>query len=122
LKFGGHPFPYLCCDVDHFDQDLIGWNDASRSYDYYNLIFEIPHKSLRRTEKIDVNTRNVDSIADAAGYAAALASSQAANAHRAGEDGTEVELKRKTPLYSIIRHYPTKWQMKLAEETKNSEA
>jgi hypothetical protein len=103
LKFGSHPFPYLCCDVDEIDQDLIGWNDASHSYDHYNLIFEVPHQSLRRTETIDHNTRAVSRIVDADGYKEALESSKQKASARA-------QSSRKSPLYSVVKHYPTKWQ------------
>jgi len=111
LKFGGHPFPYLCCDIDNIDQDLVGWNDASHSYDYYNLLFEIPHWSLGRKKTIDVNTRGVARIADYEGYAEVVAASKE-------NFGDAPRGERKTPLYSIFKHYPTKWQVELAKQAR----
>ena len=130
LKFVGHPFPYICCDIDDLDQDLIGWNDATRSYDFYNLMFEIPHRSLKRTVRIEGNTRDLPTIADSDQYQVSKNLSFEEKAAREPqppeEGGTEVGAnstppigERKTPLYSIIKHYPTKWQRKLSEQYRS---
>jgi hypothetical protein len=130
LKYVGHPFPYICCDIDDLDQDLIGWSDATRSYDYYNLMFEIPHRSLKRTVRIEGNTRDLPTIADSDQYEVSRKLSREQQASREPqppeEGGVEVERdsssptgERKSPLYSIIKHYPTKWQRKLAEQYRN---
>jgi hypothetical protein len=115
LKFGSHPFPYLCCDVDEIDQDLIGWNDSSHSYDHYNLLFEVPHDSLRRTETIEHNTRGVPRILDADGYKEALNSS-------ISKAKSRTRSQRKSPLYSIVKHYPTKWQKELLKKGQDWDA
>jgi hypothetical protein len=105
LKFPGHPFPLLCCDIDEIDQGLIGWNDRNNGYDYYNLMFEIPHPSMRRTKRINMNTRFVATIADVEGYQ---------DVTEEIEVETRGAIQRSTPLYSIVKHYPTKWQMEAA--------
>lgn len=115
LKFGGHPFPYLCCDIDDIDQGLIGWNDASHSYDYYNLMFEIPHRSMRRTKRIEMNTRYVATIADAEEYQD-VADSGTELGRRVMQAG-----KRKKHLYSVVKHYPTTWQIDLANKLNDQE-
>ncbi|KAG7353426.1 hypothetical protein IV203_002781 [Nitzschia inconspicua] len=123
LKYVGHPFPYICCDIDDLDQDLIGWNDASHSYDYYNLIFEIPHKSQRRTIRMEKNTREFPTIADFPEYASLIKSSQQSLDSTENDPAKEGKTLRgrKTPLYSIIKHYPTKWQLALREQWRNQQ-
>ena len=92
IKLTGQPYPYLVCDIDDIDEGLIGWSNPSHSYDYFNLIFDIPHKSLRRTVAID---------GDASGATGVQVNERA---------------KQERPIYSIIKHYPTKWQLELAEK------
>jgi hypothetical protein len=120
IKKVGHPFPYLACDIDDIDQDLIGWNDANHSYDHYNLIFDIPHKSLRRTKIMDENTRGTTTIAEQEEYECEASYSIVVTS--AGSSPTEVgyEVNKNTDtersIYSIVKHYPTKWQIALAEK------
>lgn len=98
VKLIGQPYPYLVCDIDDIDEGLIGWSNSAHSYDYFNLIFDVPHKSLRRTpvvKKREESTREF------------VMNERAA-------------LER--PIYSIIKHYPTQWQIDLAEkEAANSQ-
>ena len=109
IKRTSQPFPFLVCDIDDIDQGLIGWNDPSHSYDFYNLIFDIPHKTLRRTKIIEDNTRETTTIAQNDDY-------QEEELRQNPSGGTEVYTRVPTgrPIYSIIKHYPTKWQIKLA--------
>ena len=96
---------------------------SSRSYDYYNLLFEVPNKSLRRTTRIDTNTRSVPRIADYNGYRSLVSNDRlpgAKGGEADEEEGTEVVTggvtpgkNRTTPLYSIIKHFPTRWQRDL---------
>jgi hypothetical protein len=56
----------------------------------------------------------VPRIADYDGYRGLVSSSNSPEV----EEGTEAKLPRRgkvrnTPLYSIIKHYPTKWQREL---------
>ena len=83
---------------------MIGWNDPNHGYDYYNLIFDIPHASLRRKKMIKGNTRvdGVTTIADHEDY-------DPSQSHR--EHASRGVTHR--PIYSIIAHYPTKWQLEL---------
>eukprot|EP00934_Nitzschia_sp_Nitz4_P003042 Nitzschia sp. Nitz4//scaffold174_size87051//32646//36062//NITZ4_005106-RA/size87051-snap-gene-0.111-mRNA-1//-1//CDS//3329538863//3032//frame0 len=104
IKLIGHPFPFLVCDIDDIDQGLIGWNNPAHSYDYHNLIFEIPHKSLRRTVTLDDNTRGTTTIASQL---------ELLNSGRGYTVNEKAANER--PIYSIVRHYPTAWQIMLAE-------
>jgi hypothetical protein len=97
IKVGGQPFPYLVCDIDDIDQGLIGWSNSTNSYDFYNLIYDIPHKSLRRTKFIEENTEN-----------------EKVNRTRSGFE-VNARASYERPIYSIVKHYPTKWQVALAE-------
>jgi len=111
IKRVSQPFPYLVCDIDDIDQGLVGWNDPAHSYDFYNLIFDVPHKSLRRTKIIEENTRDTTTIAQQDAYndeefiQNPLSRNAASPGNQAGR-----------PIYSIIRHYPTPWQIKFAAQ------
>ena len=117
MKLIGQPFPYLACDVDDIDQGLIGWNPPKKSYDHYNLIFDLPHKSLRRTTIIEDNTRGTRTIAESSDYNLRSSPQRTTNGYEVSEHA-----KYARPIYSIIRHYPTKWQLDLAEREREAEA
>jgi hypothetical protein len=111
IKRNGQPFPFLICDIDEIDQGLVGWTDPLHSYDYYNLIFDMPHKSLRRTKIIEGNTRGATKIA----------------AHDEYSENTTGNITASTrgkmrPIYSVVAHYPTKWQVELARLEAEAEA
>lgn len=97
---------------------MVGWNDASHSYDFYNLIFDIPHKSLRRTRAIEKNTRGVDRITKHAQYddgsQPVEVLSVGTEPSQAGYEVSDRDLGR--PIYSQIKHYPTKWQLELQKK------
>jgi hypothetical protein len=115
IKKVGQPFPYLACDIDDIDQGLIGWNDANHSYDHYNVIFDIPHKSLRRTKIMDENTRGTTTIAEQEEYEPSSIAVTSAGSSPT-EVGYEVNKNTERSIYSIVKHYPTKWQIALAEK------
>lgn len=113
-SFDTSPFPFLACDIDSIDQvrfavfdswyipsltllkSLIGWNDASHSYDYYNLIFDIPIPGMFRDKVIIGNTRS---------GAATI------------QDQLSFRLRRRgglqRPIFSIVAHYPPPWALQL---------
>jgi hypothetical protein len=41
------PFPLSACDIDAIYQELIGWNDETKSYDHYNLILDSPSENQK---------------------------------------------------------------------------
>jgi hypothetical protein len=49
VSIPGYEYPFLLCDVDGLDEDLIGWKDPLLSYDFHNMIFDVP-KKIRRIE------------------------------------------------------------------------
>lgn len=107
----------MVCDVDDIDQGLIGWNPPKKSYDYYNLIFDIPHKSIRRTAVIEDNTRGTRTIAENQEYLLRASPEKTTEGFEVSESANYAR-----PIYSIIRHYPTKWQVALAEAELEAEA
>ena len=44
IKLDEFPFPLLACDIDDIDRGLIGWTDENRSYDFHNMIFDVPYE------------------------------------------------------------------------------
>mmetsp|Transcript_12868 Transcript_12868/g.19940 ORF Transcript_12868/g.19940 Transcript_12868/m.19940 type:complete len:954 (+) Transcript_12868:123-2984(+) len=51
FKLGALQFPILACDVDHVNNEWIGWNDeADPSFDNHNVIFDIPYEGLSRNK------------------------------------------------------------------------
>lgn len=42
VNIPGHNFPFLICDIDDIDENLVGWRDPEKSYDFNNLILDVP--------------------------------------------------------------------------------
>lgn len=101
IKRTAQTFPFLCCDTDDMNEDLIGWIDPTKSFDYHNLIFDVPHESLRRTKRCELSD---DIGVEMAGF------------HRSRRSGSRKELGYETSIYSVIKHYPPEWQKKMAKE------
>lgn len=51
----GYAYPFLLCDVDSIDPELIGWTDPYSSFDSHNLIFDVPKIAIAKQ-----NTRQLD--------------------------------------------------------------
>lgn len=121
IKLIGRPFPYLACNIDHLDQDLIGWNDPARSYDYYNLIFDVPYPGMPRKKRIKGNTRDTRQIDDQSEFnmnPTHFDSEDKGNVTVQGDD-TGVEVTKdntKFPIFSTVKHYPPPWLKAIYEE------
>ena len=80
----------LICNIDGIDVKFIGWKDPNgdsgdevhRSYDQHNLIFDVPHETIRRSRHLSVTESNIKP--------------------RRGNEKTR-------PIYSVIKHYPPVW-------------
>lgn len=82
-------------------QSLIGWNDQAHSYDYYNLIFDIPVEGMFRNKILNGNTRSgAATIQDQLSLSCRNDSSQ-------------------RPIFSIVAHYPPEWALKLRESKED---
>lgn len=96
--------PFLCCDVDDYDENMIAWGDPSNTYDHHNLIFDVPHKSLRRGKMTTDDGAKFDHM-EMFGF------------HRSRHPGMELgKLDYANSIYSLVKHYPTKWQLDIAEK------
>jgi len=42
-------YPLLACDLDNIDDNLIYWEDGERSYDYWNMIYDVPGEYVFRS-------------------------------------------------------------------------
>lgn len=115
MKLIGRPFPYLACSIDFLDQELVGWNDPHRSYDYHNLTFDVPYPGMPRKKRIVGNTRNTRQIEDHSEF---RMNSSFYNKRMNSEGEEVVEEANKFPIFSIVKHYPPEWQQKMFETEK----
>lgn len=63
----GYQFPFLLCDIDSVHQDLMSWNDPYNTYDFWNLIYDIPAVAQVKRQKRELTTNDayVDDDEDA---------------------------------------------------------
>ena len=114
IRWGGFPFPFLACDIDRIDQDLIGWNDPHRSYDHHNLMFDVPWEGMPRKKMINENTRAIKQIAAHEGYQE--------NSNRLSVKTKSGQVSAVRPIFSVISHYPPEWVLKLQDhESKKTD-
>ena len=125
IKLINRPFPYLACNIDYLDQDLIGWNDPARSYDHYNLIFDVPYPGMPRKKRIKGNTRSTAQIEDQSEFSINQSFAVGRNAKKntvtveGSDENVEVSSNpSKFPIFSIVKHYPPKWQQAIFDEQK----
>jgi hypothetical protein len=95
------------CDIDELDQDLMGWNDLNHSFDFHNVIFDLPMPGQRPMIEENRNT-----VSEQQGFR----SGRFPTGSRPGSQGFEVNSVKRRPIYSVIKHYPTKWQLELAKK------
>jgi hypothetical protein len=72
---------------------MIGWTDRGRSYDYHNLIFDVPWPGMPRQKNLD---------------------SPLSPIVKKKFDDSAVDKIQKRPVFSLIKHYPPEWFTKLA--------
>ena len=76
-------------------------------------------KTLRRTKIIEENTRDTYAISDQHGYkkhgSPEAVKTAGTNPSQGGFEVNE-SAKYERPIFSIIRHYQTKWQLELARK------
>ena len=53
---GGYEFPFLLCDIDNIGKDLLGWDDPYKSYDFWNLIYDVPIVAKMKRETRSLTT------------------------------------------------------------------
>lgn len=90
------------CSLTRVLQGLIGWNDPTRSYDYYNLIFDLEWEGMPRKKLIETNTRGHGArIQDHVDYR--QNSTRYVGQRSAG----------RTPIFSVVKHYPPSWVLEM---------
>uniref|UniRef100_A0A7S4IST2 Uncharacterized protein n=1 Tax=Odontella aurita TaxID=265563 RepID=A0A7S4IST2_9STRA len=109
-----HPafdFPLLACDIDEMDQKLIGWNDPIHSYDFHNLIFDVPWPGMNRTKRILTCTRGAATLSRHKDYEAeetdrtatfSTEKEKEASVHLSQESK---EPRHERPIFSILKYY-----------------
>uniref|UniRef100_A0A7S3QEB8 CSC1/OSCA1-like cytosolic domain-containing protein n=1 Tax=Chaetoceros debilis TaxID=122233 RepID=A0A7S3QEB8_9STRA len=55
-KIDGYMFPFLLCDVDEIDDQMIGWSDPDSDYDTHNIIFDIPQIAEKKSASRELST------------------------------------------------------------------
>eukprot|EP00591_Stephanopyxis_turris_P014023 CAMPEP_0195533256 /NCGR_PEP_ID=MMETSP0794_2-20130614/40124_1 /TAXON_ID=515487 /ORGANISM="Stephanopyxis turris, Strain CCMP 815" /LENGTH=273 /DNA_ID=CAMNT_0040665717 /DNA_START=565 /DNA_END=1386 /DNA_ORIENTATION=+ len=95
LGVGFSAFPLLICDIDEIDSRLVGWKDKSKSYDFYNIIYDIPYEGMKRTRNKNVTNEEIKPY---------LGTQQIEIDNR--EASTRTDTK---PMFSIVKHWPPSW-------------
>ena len=57
VNVDGFQFPFLLCNTDDIRTDLFSWDDPYNSYDYWNLIYDIP-QIAQETKGFDTDDAN----------------------------------------------------------------
>jgi len=55
-EIDGYMFPFLLCDVDEIDEEMIGWSDPDSDYDAHNIIFDIPQIAEKKSASRELST------------------------------------------------------------------
>jgi len=55
IREDGFSFPLLTCDIDDISKKFIGWNDRFHSYDFHNLIYDVPYQGMKRSRRVKSN-------------------------------------------------------------------
>lgn len=92
----GFAFPFLACDVDGVDVNLIGWRDPNlhnekephKNYDSHNLILDVPTDKMNRYRH--------KSLKELSG------------------SGSDIGNR---PIFSIVKHWPPSWAIKENQDT-----
>lgn len=90
------PFPFLACDTEGIDEDLIGWTDPLRSYDFHNLMFDVPYEGMKRQARSETKISGDRSL------------------KKPSKDNAE-DVASQKPIFSVIKHYPPAWRQNAAE-------
>lgn len=99
IRGWGLPFPLLACDIDHIDHSLIGWSDPIRTYDYWNVIYDIPWDGMPRQRMEEP-------------VSGAVSVSPSTRPPDPDIPRTEFKVPAK-PIFSIVKYYPPEWKVKL---------
>jgi len=91
IKEIGFPFPFLACDIDYIEKELIGWADPAHNYDYHNLIFDVPYEGMPR-QRIPDNTPGP-------------------------KKSEKQQPSSKAPIFSTIKYYPPLWKQQMLKES-----
>lgn len=53
----GYAYPFLLCDTDNVNAELIGWEDPYSHYDSHNVIFDVKAitKAKQKIREVDVD-------------------------------------------------------------------
>lgn len=85
VEVPGFARSFLICDVDCLKRDLIGWEAHTHTYDYYNLIYDVPYPGMKRDKIVDVENYELQK--------------RTANKYSLSQNASK-------PIFSIVKHWP----------------
>ena len=101
----GYQFPFLLCDIDNIrGNDLLSWNDPERSYDYWNLIFDVPELAAMKRKEREIETDDAY-VADSSSF------SSKPTISFNGQDEVEMEdsggISEPAEIFSVVQDWDT---------------